>query len=137
VSVANAAPGVDLVRVRGQHVAEELALGGMSIEVHGLVAKSTSREYIEAVLADALKVLPSYAHRQDTLVVVNARRIAAILDKQAHRGAVIPVDLIEQAVSGTMKARLQAYLASPTQMLYVMYIAGSWFLPNGGSTDPR
>jgi hypothetical protein len=109
----------------------------MSIEVHGLVAKASSREYVEAVIADALKILPSYSHRHDTLVVVNARRIAVILDKQAHRGAVIPVDLIEQAVSGPMKERLQAYLASPTQMFYVLHIAGSWFLSDGGISDPR
>src|SRR5437588_8490788 len=94
----------------------------MSVEVHGLVAKAVSREYIEAVVADALKILPSYKHRQDTLVVVNARRIAVILDKQAHRGAVIPVDLIEQVVSGPMKERLQADLASPSQMFYVLHI---------------
>jgi hypothetical protein len=109
----------------------------MTIEVHGLVAKSSSKEYIEAVIADALKILPSYSHRQDTLVVVNARRIAVILDKQARRGAVIPVDLIEQVVSGPMKERLQAYLAVPTQMFYVMHIAGSWFAPDGGTTDRR
>ena len=109
----------------------------MSVEVHGLVAKAFSREYVEAVIADAVKILPSYAHRPDTLVVVNGRRIAVILDKQAHRGAVIPVDLIEQVVSGPMKERLQTYLASPTQMFYVMHIAGSWFLPDGGISDRR
>lgn len=109
----------------------------MSIEVQGLVAKESPREYVEAVVADALKILPSYKHRQDTLVVVNARRIAVILDKQAHRGAVIPVDLIEQVVSGPMKERLQTYLASPTQTFYVLHIAGSWFLPDGGISDPR
>ena len=108
-----------------------------SVEVHGLVAKAFSRDYVEAVVADALKILPAYAHRQDTLIVVNARRIAVILDKQAKRGAVIPVDLIEQVVSGPMKDRLQAYLATPTQVFYVMHIAGSWFLPNGGLSDPK
>ncbi len=109
----------------------------MSIEVHGLIAKTTSKEYVEAVVADALKILPSYLHRNDTLVVVNARRIAVILDKQAHRGAVIPVDLIEQVISGPMNERLQTYLAAPTQMFYVLHIAGSWFLPEGGINDPR
>jgi hypothetical protein len=104
----------------------------MSIEVHGLIAKSFSKEYVEAVITDALKILPHYKHRSDSLVVVNARKVAVILDKQAGRGAVIPVDFIEQVVSGPMKERLQAYLASPTQMYYVMHIAGSWFGPAGG-----
>jgi len=49
---------------------------------------------------------------------------------------VIPVDLIEQVIDGPMKDRLQAYLASPTQMYYVMHFAGSWFLPDRGISDP-
>jgi hypothetical protein len=104
----------------------------MSIDVHGLIARSFSREYVEAVVTDALKILPAYKDRRDSLVVINARRVAVILDKQARRGAVIPVDLIEQVVSGPMKERLQAYLASPTQVYYVMHIAGSWFAPASG-----
>ena len=101
----------------------------MSIDVHGLIAKSFSKEYVEAVVTDALHMLPSYKDRSDSLVVINARRVAVILDKQAQRGAVIPVSLIEQVIEGPMKERLQAYLASPTQMYYVMHIAGSWFVP--------
>ena len=104
----------------------------LAIDVHGLIAKSFSKEYVEAVLTDAMHNLPSYKDRQDSLVVINARRVAVILDKQAQRGAVIPADFIEQVVSGPMKERLQAYLASPTQVYYVMHIPGSWFAPASG-----
>ena len=104
----------------------------LAIDVHGLIAKSFSKEYVEAVLTDAMHNLPSYKDRQDSLVVINARRVAVILDKQAQRGAVIPADFIEQVVSGPMKERLQAYLASPTQAYYVMHIPGSWFAPASG-----
>ncbi len=45
----------------------------LSIEVHGLIARKFSKEYVEAVIADAMKILPSYRHRQDTLVVINPR----------------------------------------------------------------
>src|SRR5262249_36866942 len=48
----------------------------VSIEVHGLIAKSFTKEYVEAVVADALRILPAYKHRKDTLVVINARRVA-------------------------------------------------------------
>lgn len=109
----------------------------MSVEVHGLIAKAFTKEYVEAAVSDALRILPSYSHRRDSLIVVNARRVAVILDKQAQRGAVIPADLIEQVVTGPMKERLQAYLASPTQTLYVMHLAGSWFLPDGGISDQK
>jgi len=99
----------------------------MPVEVHADVAKSFAKEYVEAVITDALKILPSYQHRQDTLVVINPRRVAVILDKQARRGEVILVDLIEQVVEGPMKMKLQAWLAAPASPFYVMHIAGSWF----------
>ena len=101
----------------------------MPVDVHGLIAQSFSKEYVEAVVTDALKILPAYKDRSDSLIVINARRVAVILDKQAHRGAVLPAAFIEQVVSGPMKERLQAYLASPTQAYYVMHLAGSWFSP--------
>jgi len=101
----------------------------MSIEVHGEIAKSFPKEYVEAVISDAVQMLPAYKHRCDTLVVINGRRVAVILDKLAHRGSVIPVDFVEQTVSGPMKARLQAWLAAPVTPFYAMHIAGSWFSP--------
>jgi hypothetical protein len=67
------------------------------IEVHGLIAKSFSKEYVEAVVTDALHILPSYQARPDSLVVINARRVAVILDKQAQRGAVIPGPHVRRA----------------------------------------
>lgn len=109
----------------------------MTVDVHSQIARSFSKEYVEAVVTDTSRILPSYKDRLDTLVVVNARRVAVILDKQAQRGLVLSVDLIEQAISGPMKERLQAYLASPTRAYYVLHIAGSWFLPDGGTSDRR
>ena len=99
----------------------------MSIEVHADIAKSFAKEYVEAVIMDAMKILLSYQLRQDTLVVINPRRVAAIIDKQAHRGAVIPVDLNEHVAEGPMKAKLQAWLAAPATPFKVMHISGSRF----------
>jgi hypothetical protein len=98
-----------------------------TIEVHGEIAQKHSKEYVEAVLDDALKILPSYQHRQDTLVVINPRRVSVVLDKQARRGAVIPVEMIEQIVEGQLKTKLQSWLAAPASPFYVMHLAGSWF----------
>jgi hypothetical protein len=97
------------------------------IDVHGQIASKHSREYVEAVITDALKILPGYEHRRDTLVVVNPRRLAVLLDKHTNRGVVIPVGLIEQVIDGGMKERLRAWLAAPPTPFYVMHIAGSWF----------
>ncbi len=99
----------------------------MDIDVHVLISKSFSKEYIEAVLEDAVQILPAYKHRRDTLVVINPRRIAIILDKQAMKGAAIPVDFIEQVIQGPMKSKLQAWLTNPATPYYVMHISGSWF----------
>jgi hypothetical protein len=98
------------------------------IEVHPDVAKSCAKEYVEAVITDAMRILPSYQHRKDTLVVINPRRVAVILDKQARKGAVLPVEMIEEIVEGEMKTRLQTWLANPPSPFYVMHIAGSWFV---------
>lgn len=100
------------------------------IDVHGQIAAAHSREYIEAVVVDALRILPSYKDRQDTLVVINPRKVAVILDKRANSGAVIPAGFIEQVVDGGTKDRLQTWLTSPATPFYVMHIAGGWFSPN-------
>ena len=105
----------------------EAPMDTISIEVHGQIAQKFSKEYIEAVVDDALRILPSYKDRQDTLVVINPRRVAVLLDKQAHRGAVLPLDLIEQVIDVAMKAKLEKWLSDPPAPFYVMHIAGSWF----------
>ncbi len=74
----------------------EAPVDTFSVEVHGQIAQQFSREYIEAVVDDALRILPSYKDRQDSLVVINPRRVAVILDKHAKRGAVLPLDLLVQ-----------------------------------------
>jgi hypothetical protein len=98
-----------------------------SIEVHKGVADRFPKEYIEAVISDAMLILPAYAHRQDTLVVINPRRLAVILDGQVSRGVMIPVELIEQVIEGPKLDRLEQWLAAPKSRFYVMHIAGSWF----------
>jgi len=102
-------------------------MDNMTIEVHGRIAKKFSKEYIESVVTDALQILPSYKDRKDTLVVINPRRVAVILDKQAFKGSVLPLDFIEQVIEGAMKARLEKWLSNPVAPFYVMHIAGSWF----------
>jgi hypothetical protein len=56
----------------------EAPMDTISIEVHGQIAQKFSKEYIEAVVDDALKILPSYKDRQDTLVVINPRRVVVV-----------------------------------------------------------
>ena len=71
-----------------------------------------------------MKILPSYKDRNDTLVVINLRRVTVIFDKQAQRGAVLPLDLVEQVVEGAMKAKLKKWLSDPQSPFCVMPIAG-------------
>ena len=98
-----------------------------TIKVHGLIAKQHSKEYIEAVVASSMEILPTYQNRRDTLVVINPRRVAVIIDIQNRQGTVIPVDMIMQVIDGVPKTKLLSWLAAPAGPFYVMHIAGSWF----------
>jgi hypothetical protein len=109
------------------HSGAGVATDTLPFEVHGLIAQSFSKEYVEAVVEDVMKILPAHKHREDTLVAINPRRVAVILDKKAHKGAVIPVEFIEQVIQGPMKSKLHTWLATPATPYYVMHIAGSWF----------
>ncbi len=91
------------------------------------ILHQVSKEYIEAVVQDAIGIWRSYQDRQDTLVAINPRRIAVILDKQANRGAVLPVQLIEQVMDGSMRTGLQTWLESPPARFFVTHLSGSWF----------
>lgn len=94
-----------------------------SIEIHELIARQFSHEYLEALIDDALKILPTQQHRtEEALIVVNPRRLAVILNKQGGSGAVIPVEVLEQSVSGPTKAKLQAWLRSPDSAFYLMHM---------------
>ena len=53
--------------------------------------------------------------------------MAAVLDRQALRGLVIPVEFVEQVIDGSMKSKLQAWLAAPQSRFYLMHVAGSFF----------
>ena len=46
----------------------------MTIEIHSTIAQQFPREYIEAVLDQAMQISYQLRDRQDTLVVVNPRR---------------------------------------------------------------
>lgn len=100
----------------------------MSIEVHGLVIGQVSKEHIEAVVGEVMQIWRENPIPGDTLVAVNPRRIAVILDKQANRGAVLPVQFIEQVLDGSLSTRLQTWLESPQSRFDVMHLPGSWFV---------
>ena len=99
----------------------------LNIEVHNQILHHVSKEYIEAVVEDAMGIWRSYQDRQDTLVAINPRRIAVILDRQANRGAVLPVQFIEQVMDGSMRTGLQTWLESPPARFFVTHLSGSWF----------
>jgi hypothetical protein len=74
-----------------------------------------------------LAICPDLNDRRDTLIVVNPRRIAVIVDKPPHRGSVIPIEFVGQVIKGSAKTRLQAWLAAPASRVYVLQVAESWF----------
>ena len=92
------------------------------------VIRQVAKEHIEAVVGEVMQIWRENPNRRDTLVAINPRRIAVILDKQANRGAVLPVQSIERVLDGSMRTNLQTWLESPQSRFYVMYLPGSWFV---------
>lgn len=105
---------------------DDMAESTIPIEIHADVSKSFAKEYVESVTTDGMKMLPSNQHRQDTLIVMNRRRVAVVLDKQAHLGAVIPFDLIEQVVEGPKTTKHQTWLAESSIRLQFPNLSPIW-----------
>jgi hypothetical protein len=100
----------------------------LCIEVHNEILHQVSKEYIEAVVEDAMGIWRSYPDHQETLVAINPRKIAVILDRHANRGAVFPVRLMEPVVDASIRMELQTWLESPPARFFVMLLPGSWFV---------
>ena len=100
----------------------------LTIEVRNEILRQHSKEHIEGVVEEAMQIWRSYPDGQSTTVVINRRRIAVILDKQANRGAVVPVALIYPAIDDATKSKVQTWLEAPPTRIHVIQIDGSWFV---------
>ncbi len=98
-----------------------------AFEIHEKLAKPWTREYIEAVVDDALKILPTFEQRNDTHIIVNRRQVGVIIDPTASRGAVVPLEYVLEIVHGPTRERLDHWLAEPDSSFYIMHMFGSWF----------
>jgi hypothetical protein len=106
----------------------------LAVEVHIQVFRQLPMEHIEAVVDEAIKIWRSNQDGHGTMIVISPRRIAVILDKQANRGAVVPVELIYPAIEDATRSRVQSWLEAPTTRLQVVQIAGSWFVQQQTAT---
>ena len=100
----------------------------LAIEVHNQVLRQLPMEHIEAVVDEAIEIWRSHQDGHGTMVVISPRRIAVILDKQANRGAVVPVELIYPGIEDATKTKVQTWLEAPPTRFLVVQIAGSWFV---------
>ncbi len=101
----------------------------LSVGVHGQIHQHVPKEYIEADIEDAIQIWRSRPDWNGTMVVINPRRVAVILDKQVNRGAVLPVELIYPGVEESTRIRVSTWLEAPSTRRHVILIDGSWFLP--------
>ncbi|HKI16506.1 MAG TPA: hypothetical protein VKA15_01430 [Isosphaeraceae bacterium] len=99
----------------------------LTIEVSESVLQKLPKEYIEAVVDEAIQVWHSQPDRQVSLAVVNARQIVVIVDGQASRGAVLPVEGVLDALDDEQRGRVRTWLGSLPTRLHVIEITGSWF----------
>jgi hypothetical protein len=99
----------------------------LTVEVHSQILQQLPMEHIEAVVDEAIEILRSNQDGHGTIFVISLRRIAVILDKQANRRALIPVELIYPAIDATTKLKVQSWLEAPPTRFLVIPIVGSWF----------
>jgi hypothetical protein len=98
----------------------------LAVEVHIQVFRQLPMKHIEAVVDEAIEIWRSHQDGHGTIFVINPRRIAVILDKQANRGAVVPVELIYPGIEDAAKTRVQTWLeAPPTRFLVVQIVESS------------
>ena len=102
----------------------------LTIDVHNEILQQIPKEHIEAVVDEAIQIWRSHPDGHGTMFVINPRRNAVVLDKQANRGALIPVELIYPAIEDAMKSKVQTWLEAPPTRFLVFQIAGSWFEPH-------
>ena len=102
----------------------------LAVELHTQVFQQLPMEHIEAVVDEAIHIWRSHQDDLCTTIVINPRGIAVVLDKQANRGAVVPVALIYPAIDDAAKTGILAWLEAPSTRFRVIQIAGSWFAFN-------
>ena len=66
----------------------------LTFEVHDQVYHRVPKEHIEALVEEALQICRAQQEWHGTLAVINPGRIAIIIDKEANRGALLPVELV-------------------------------------------
>jgi hypothetical protein len=105
-----------------------------AMELHNQIRQQLPMEHIEAIVDEALQTWRSHQDGHGTMVVITPRRIAVILDKQANRGAVVPVDFIYPAIEDATRASIQTWLEAPSTRVHLIQIPGSWFMPHKNET---
>lgn len=98
-----------------------------TIEVSGHVLGMPPKEHVEAVIDEAMGVWNEDDARKGSLVVVNARRIAVILDRQAKKGAVVPIEEIGQKLDDRTMEDLRRWFEFPRTRLFAIPVAYGWF----------
>jgi hypothetical protein len=110
-------------------------VSSLAIEVHHQIREQLPTEHIEALIDEAMKMCRSHQDGSGTTFVISPRRIAVVLDKQANRGAVLPVDFIYPTFGDASRATVLTWLEAPPSRLHVIQIAESWFMP--GDVESR
>ena len=106
----------------------------LAFAVDHQVFQQLPREHIEALINEALEVCRPQQDWQGSLVVINPGRIAVVLDKQAKRGAVLPVEMVYPGLEDATVSRVRTWLEAPPNRRHVVLFNGSWFAPGKKET---
>lgn len=93
---------------------------GLSIEVDAEIARQYGSEYLEAVVADAVKILLSNPQSPANFAIINRRHVAVVIDRRRDWAYVLHVEKIESAMPSDSRDRLRDWLIHPHTHHYVM-----------------
>jgi len=98
----------------------------IGVNFHQEISDLHSKEYLEAVVAGALKFVYDHEELTGSMVVFNRRGVAAALSKEANRCIVVPAILVERIIPEPMKDRLRAWLDAPDDRFHIVQLADVW-----------
>lgn len=103
--------------------------GLLKFEVHHLIHDRVKKEHWEAIFDEAAHHWLGKKAWFGTMVAINPRRIAVVLDSREYRGAILPVEMVFPRIDDEGRRRALAWLERPSTRLHWVLLPGSWFGP--------
>lgn len=99
----------------------------LAFVVNAQITNSFSKEYIEAVIADAKRIFLDHEHNPQPLLVINRRDVALIYDSRTYRCFVAQGQEIRSELPADWSVQYDVWQRSKTTSFYATHIPEGWF----------